>query len=105
MNITHKTNAQLVDELGALKAQKADIASREKSIKALLLTRSGHPFALENTFEGSLFRAVFSTHDRETLDTKAVRAIFKATGADLPLIYGQTKRWDVKARTESREAA
>lgn len=60
--------SNLVDELGALKAQQAALAQREKAIKEIL-TASG-----QLDFDGAAYRATISVSQRETLDMQAVRA-------------------------------
>jgi len=67
-NIMSKYITSLVDELGALKAQAASLAQREKAIKEILVAQ-GQP-----EYEGDLFRATVSYSERETLDMAAVRA-------------------------------
>jgi len=57
----------LVDELGALKAQIAELTAREKEITNLLKA------ANEAAIDGELFRVTISDSERETLDTKALR--------------------------------
>ena len=61
--------AQLVDELGALKAQADSLAKREKEIKAALVA------AGQDVIEGLLFRASVSECVREILDRASVEAI------------------------------
>lgn len=60
--------ASLVDELGALKAQAASLALREKAIKEILVAKG------DSDFEGDNYRATISYSERETLDMAAVRA-------------------------------
>lgn len=62
------TNLQtLVDDLGRLQAQIAELSAKEKAIKAALIA------AGVGAYEGELFRASVSASERETLDMKAVR--------------------------------
>ena len=60
--------ASLVDELGALKAQSASLAQREKAIKEILVGNGS------SDFEGNSYRATISVSERDTLDMAAVRA-------------------------------
>ncbi len=66
----------LVDELGALKAQIAELTAREKEITSLLKA------ANEPAIDGDLFRATISESERETIDTKALRAAHPAIAAE-----------------------
>lgn len=59
--------SKLIDELGQLKAQIADLEKREEKLKADLRA-TGVKVA-----EGELFRVTVTTSDRETLDMEAVR--------------------------------
>jgi hypothetical protein len=59
----------LVDELGALKAQIAELSAREKEITNLLKASN------EAAIDGDLFRATISDSERETLDSKLVREL------------------------------
>lgn len=58
----------LIDELGNLKAQIADLAKREKKLKEHLVALG------DGAYDGYLFRATVSTVERELLDMGAVRA-------------------------------
>lgn len=60
--------APLVDELGVLKAQIAELATRETAIKKQLI-EAGFP-----EVDGVLYRATVNKTVRETLDMDAVRA-------------------------------
>ena len=57
----------IVDELGAIKAQQADLANREKELKAKLIAGG------QLEYDGDEYRATISTSQRETLDMAAVR--------------------------------
>jgi hypothetical protein len=57
----------LVDDLGHLQAQAADIAARMNEIKSQLVS------AGVDAIEGDLFRVTVSHSERETLDMEAVR--------------------------------
>lgn len=61
--------ASIVDELGLLKAQMADLADREKSLKSHLIACG------RSECDGSMFRATVSRADRVTLDSNAVRSV------------------------------
>jgi hypothetical protein len=62
-----KNNASLVDQLGRLQAQIADLEAKEKALKAALVA------AGVGAYEGELFRATVSASERSTLDMAAVR--------------------------------
>ena len=59
---------ELVDALGAIKADIATLTAREKILKDKLIALG------ESAIDGELFRATISTTERETLDMSAVRA-------------------------------
>jgi hypothetical protein len=58
----------LVDQLGALKAEIAELEVREKALRDELLRRG------KNEAEGALFSVTVTNAVRRTLDTKAVKA-------------------------------
>ncbi len=66
----------LVDQLGVLAAQKAEIAAEEKSIKAQLIDLSK---GNNSAFDGDLFRTTVSFTDRVTVDWKAIAAKLDAS--------------------------
>lgn len=72
-NLSNLSNAALVDELGSLKAEMAELAKREKTLKGLIGTRMS--MAGVSALEGDLFRVTRSEVERSTLDADAVRAI------------------------------
>jgi len=61
--------ADIVDELGELKARIADLTKQETKLKAALIA-SGYA-----EIDGSLFRATVTWTERATLDSEAVRAM------------------------------
>jgi hypothetical protein len=67
------TNGALVDELGTVKAQAADLKAREDALKAELIARR------VTEAEGALFRATITDATRWTLDTDKVKS---ETGTD-----------------------
>jgi hypothetical protein len=70
-----RSNFALVDELGNLKAQKADLEKREREIKEDLIANLG-----PGAWEGYLFRATISKHEMSTLDRAAAREKLLAEG-------------------------
>jgi hypothetical protein len=62
------TAGQIVDELGSIKAQIADLKAREDALKAELIARGN------TEAEGALFRATISTAMRWSLDSERVKA-------------------------------
>jgi hypothetical protein len=58
---------KLIDDLGLLRAQKAEIELAEKALKAALDDLA------PGAYEGELFRLSVVESERETLDMKAVR--------------------------------
>jgi len=61
------STGQLVDELGQVKAEAAEIELREKALKAALIARG------VTEAEGALFRATVTEALRETIDTERVK--------------------------------
>lgn len=61
--------ADIVDELGELKARIADLTKQETKLKTALV-ESGYA-----EIDGSLFRATVTWTERATLDSEAVRAM------------------------------
>jgi uncharacterized Zn finger protein len=59
---------ELVDSLGAIKAEIATLTAREKVLKDKLIALG------ESAIDGDMYRATVSTSERETLDMSAVRA-------------------------------
>jgi hypothetical protein len=57
----------LVDELGAIKAQIADLEIREKKLRDQLVAIG------PGAYDGDNYRATVSSSERDTLDMKAVR--------------------------------
>jgi len=62
------STGQLADELGQVKAEAAEIESREKAIRAELIGRG------VSAAEGALFRATVSESLRQSLDAERVKA-------------------------------
>ena len=65
-SLTAKTAAKLVDELGSIKAQLADLEEKANAIKAQLED------AGFDKLEGELFKYSFSSFDRTTIDYKSI---------------------------------
>jgi hypothetical protein len=63
------TSGNLADRLGAILAIKADIEKLEKEVKSQILAGD------TRIIDGELFHVVVTTADRETIDSKAVRAV------------------------------
>ena len=91
-NLSRTTTTDLVDMLGQIKAEKADLAARERVIKNLLASRGGDHWI------GRLFEVTMSYRQRAVLDAARIRAMFKATGASLPEKVSTSTNWDVRAR-------
>jgi hypothetical protein len=65
---TMKTNYGVIDQLGVLQAQIADLQKTERDLKDQIKTQYG-----VGGHEGELFRAVVSVSERNTLDIKAAK--------------------------------
>lgn len=95
-NLSRLSNAALADQLGALKAEQAELAKREKALKAMLFTRM--ETSSTDRISGELFDVQRIEARRATLDAKLIREMFAATGARVPEKVSWVTRWDVKAR-------
>ncbi len=93
------SDGDLVDQLGAIKAELADVKAREDELKAQLIAR-GLPEA-----EGALFRATVSQGVRWTLDVERVRAEMGAAWCDQRSKVASVTGVRISARTGTRKAA
>jgi hypothetical protein len=89
----------LADELGALKADIADLKAREDALRAELINR-GLPEA-----EGSLFRATVTEALRQSLDTERVRNEMGTAWCDARSKVAIVTTVRINARTGTRKAA
>ncbi|HLJ18974.1 MAG TPA: hypothetical protein VKU84_02185 [Stellaceae bacterium] len=89
----------LVDELGALKADLANLKSREDAIRAELIGRG------VTEAEGALFRATITEATRWTLDTDRVKAEMGQAWYEGRCKIGTATTVRVSARTGIRKAA
>jgi hypothetical protein len=64
----NRSAGDLADELGNVKAQIADLETREKALRDELIRRG------ESTIDGSAYTASITNAVRWTLDTKAVKS-------------------------------
>lgn len=69
-NVASQSTESLIDLLGSMKAQIAEMAKVENAIKAALIERIG----VGNAAEGDVFRVAISAAERAVLDMAAVRA-------------------------------
>lgn len=76
MNKILSAEASLVDELGQIKAQMAELEKRESAIKKRLIEGG------LSEYEGTLFRVTVAKSIRIALDTKAIRAEMGAKWCD-----------------------
>lgn len=67
MHAPIRNRAAIIDTLGEIKAQIADLKAYEDELKAQLADLA------PGAYEGELFRLSISVSDRETLDMEAVR--------------------------------
>jgi hypothetical protein len=87
--------AEIVDQLGIVKAKMAELATEENSLKTTLLEMG------PGAYEGEFFRAAVSVSTRDSLDMDAVRAKLSAQ-----FIQAHTKTSEVRAvRVSARSAA
>lgn len=87
------TTADLVDELGALKARQSELAKIEKELKAAIDRRMGQ--RKTNELDGEFFRVVRVTATRESIDTAEVKRLL----ADPPVKLTTATSFRVHART------
>jgi hypothetical protein len=91
-NMSNMSNAMLVDRLGALKAEMAELAAEEKKLKGLIGTRM--VMAGTDYLNGDAYRVTRSEVNRATLDTAAIKAIL----ADPPMKVTSSTVYRVGAR-------
>ncbi len=89
----------MIDELGMLLAQKAELEKREKAIKKELAALG------DGAFEGSLFRATVATSERSKLDMDAVREKLSPQFLAAHTTYTSVTAVSVKAKTGEKLAA
>lgn len=106
MRISKAALASMVDELGQVKAQAADLAEKENSIKAKLIGLG------VTEAEGELFRVTVSTADRESRDQAfkdlIEQLVEKNTTPQFRAAHtkkSQTTSVRVVARVQKKEAA
>ena len=80
-----KTNLAIIDRLGAIQAQIANLEAEEKGLKEAV-----REFG-DGAYEGSLFRATVSTAERRTLEAKAARAKLEELGVSPQWFSAHTK--------------
>ena len=93
------TVGAIVDRLGALKAQLADLKDDEEALHGELIIRK------VEAAEGDLFRATVTEALRETLDTERVKVEMGERWYSSHCTIGVTTTVRVSARTGTRKAA
>ncbi len=93
------TVGALVDRLGALKAQLADLKETEEALRGELIARK------VEAAEGDLFRATVTEALRETLDTERVREELGSHWWSSHCRISVTTTVRVSARTGARRVA
>jgi len=93
------TVGAIVDRLGTLKAQLADLKADEEALRGELIARK------VAAAEGDLFRATVTEALRETLDTERVKAELGERWYSSHCKIGVTTTVRVSARTGIRKAA
>jgi hypothetical protein len=81
-----------LNAFGALKAEQAELAKREKALKAALATRMDR--SNSNALDGDFFRVTRSEVERSTLDAAAVKAML----ANPPMKTSVSTTYRVNAR-------
>ena len=92
MKTQNMKTIDLVDALGALKAEMSDLAKREKALKEAIAGRMDK--ASVDAFDGDLFRVVRVTARRESIDTEAVKRLL----ADPPMRVSMATSYRVHAQ-------
>jgi len=82
----------LVDALGILKAELAELTKKEKAIKAAIAGRMDARGV--EAIEGEFYRVVRVTAERESIDTEAVKRLL----ADPPVKRSSVTTYRVNAR-------
>ena len=90
---------KIVDDLGVIKAQMADLKHQEDRLKTLLIEGWKPPFTSASEVEGDLFRAAIS---EVTKDVTSWRTVAQALGASRQLIKAHTT---ITTYTQVRVAA
>lgn len=97
--MTNKQLADLVDQLGNLKADIANLTTKEKAIKDKLIAAGAAEI------DGNIFRATISRGERCTLDMDAVRAKLSPQFIAAHTKETPTVTVRVTARVHDRKAA
>lgn len=95
-NLTNMSNAALVDLLGALKAEQADLANRERALRAVIAGRMERSNTDE--LDGHDYRLTVSSSYPETLDTAALKAAMTPEFLARFMKRGFRSTWRVTAR-------
>ena len=83
-------NIHVIDRLGEIAAEKAELAAEEKALKARLVDTAARTG--QSSFEGEWFRATVSFSERATV---AWKAIAEKLGASRQIIAGNTSTSEV----------
>ncbi len=89
----------MVDELGMLHSQAAEIEKKMKALKATLAELG------DGAYEGAIFRATVATSERSNLDMAAVREKLSDQFLRAHTTYKNVTAVSVKAKTGERIAA
>lgn len=88
----------IVDQLGMLKAQQADLKVKADALIEQLKATG------RTEIEGSVFRATISTATRETLDSRKVRAVLTAKQLKAVTVESEVVTLKIAARTGEMKA-
>ena len=92
MNTSQKKTVDLIDALGRIKAEQAELAKTEKALKQAIASRMDAKKV--NTIEGNYFRVVRVTAERSSLDTEAIKKML----SDPPMKTSTSVSYRVNAR-------
>lgn len=102
-NVTRMKTGAIADAFGALKAEMAELAKRERLLKAALEARMA--MTNKNTVEGDLFRVTRAEVSRDTLDSAAVKALLSADALAAVTKTSTSTRFTVSARVANERKA
>jgi len=96
MNTSQTKTVDLIDALGKVKAQAAELAKTEKALKTAIAKRMDAKGV--DALEGAYFRIVRVTAERESIDTEAVKRLL----SDPPMKSSTVTTYRVNARVSEK---
>jgi len=96
MNTSQTKTVDLIDALGRIKAEQAELSKTEKALKKAIASRM-HSKKVD-ALEGNYFRVVRVTAERESIDTEAVKQML----SDPPMKTSVSVSYRVNARVTEK---